>query len=215
MKLGRAKWGWPMVVVFGTVLAHAQTPPPTAIYNCTDAHGRQITADRPIAACADRDQRVLGNSGVELRRIGPTLTSKEREALEAKRRAQQEEERKVREERYRNTALLSRYPNKAAHDGVRAEAVETEEQQITAAHKRIEALQATRKQLGVELEFYQNNPKKAPPQLQRQLRENDDDQQEQLNYIQQREQAKKRINERFDAELLQLQKLWAQTPPKS
>ncbi len=214
MKLGRAKWGWPVVVVFGTVLAHAQTPPPTAIYNCTDAHGRQITADRPIAACADRDQRVLGNSGVELRRIGPTLTAKEREALEAKRRAQQEEERKVREERYRNTALLSRYPNKAAHDAVRAEAVETEDQQISAAHKRIETLQATRKQLGVELEFYQNNPKKAPPQLQRQLRENDDDQQEQLNYIQQREQAKKRINERFDAELLQLQKLWAQTPAK-
>ena len=65
------------------------------------------------------------------------------------------------------------------------------------------------------LQWLQNNPKKAPPQLQRQLRENDDDQQEQLNYIQQREQAKKRINERFDAELLQLQKLWAQTPPKS
>jgi len=39
-----------------------------SIYACTDAKGRRITADRPIADCVDREQRVLGNTGVELRR---------------------------------------------------------------------------------------------------------------------------------------------------
>lgn len=33
------------------------------IYACTDASGRRITADRPIASCVDREQRVLGNTG--------------------------------------------------------------------------------------------------------------------------------------------------------
>jgi orotate phosphoribosyltransferase len=33
------------------------------IYACTDANGRRITADRPIASCVDREQRVLGNTG--------------------------------------------------------------------------------------------------------------------------------------------------------
>ncbi len=29
----------------------------SAIYTCTDAQGRRITSDRPIAACIDRPQR--------------------------------------------------------------------------------------------------------------------------------------------------------------
>ena len=204
---------WGMVLLSGATLAQAQHTP-SAIYNCTDARGRQITADRPIADCIDRDQRVLGATGVELRRVGPTLTAKEREQQDAQRRAQLDQLRQQREERSRNMALLSRYPNKAAHDVVRAEAVANEDQQIASANKRLEDLHATRKQLNTELEFYKKDPKKAPPALQRRLRDNDEDQQDQHNFIQQREQSKQRLNQRYDEELTQLQKLWAQSSAK-
>ena len=93
------------------------------IYSCTDANGRRITADRPIPACVDREQRVLGNTGVELRRLGPTLTEQERAALEARRRQEQAEQLQQREERSRDRAMLLRYPNQGVHDSARAEAM--------------------------------------------------------------------------------------------
>ena len=58
------------------------------------------------------------------------------------------------------------------------------------------------------MEFYQKDPKKAPALLRRQLKENDDSQAEQQRYIAQQESEKQRINQRFDAELQQLRKLW-------
>ena len=65
----------------GAMPAQAQAPANSGgIYACTDANGRRITADRPIASCVDREQRVLGTTGVELRRVGPTLTDQERSA---------------------------------------------------------------------------------------------------------------------------------------
>ena len=71
-------------------LAQGQTAT-IGIYACTDAQGRRITADRPITECIDRDQRVLGHTGVELRRVGPTLTERERDEQDAQRRIKQQQ----------------------------------------------------------------------------------------------------------------------------
>lgn len=180
----------------------------TGIYACTDAQGRRLTADRPITECIDRDQRVLGQTGVELRRVGPTLTEKEREEQDAQRRAKQQQISKLKEQRSRERALLARYPNKTAHDAVRAEAVEQQIQLIASANKRLEDLRSARKSMDAEMEFYKKDPEKAPGQLKRQVRGNDDDVLDQLKFIKQREEEKQRINQQFDNELAQLQKLW-------
>lgn len=42
----------------------AQPPSGSNIYTCIDASGVRITSDRLIPQCQDREQRVLGPSGV-------------------------------------------------------------------------------------------------------------------------------------------------------
>lgn len=182
---------------------------PAGIYACTDAKGRRLTADRPIAECVDRDQRVLGSSGVELRRVGPTLTDNERAELDAQRRREQAEQRRVREERSRERALIARYPNQAAHDAERAEALSQTDQVANLARQRIQELQAQRVKIDGEMEFYRKDTSKAPASLRRQLDENRSSQEEQQRFIQQQEQEKSRINQRFDAELVPLRALWS------
>ena len=183
------------------------------IYACTDANGRRITADRPIASCVDREQRVLGNTGVELRRMGPTLTEQERVALEAKRRQEQAAQLRAREERLRERAVLARFPNQAVHDAARAEALAQVDDVIGVAQKHQMELKERRRKLNTELEFYQNDPKKAPANLRRQLDDNTESQEEQARFLKQQDAEKLRINQRFDVELRQLRKLWGEQPP--
>src|SRR5256885_10374207 len=59
------------------------------------------------------------------------------------------------------------------------------------------------------MEFYRKDPSKAPASLRRQLDENRSSQEEQQRFIQQQEQEKSRINQRFDAELVPLRALWS------
>ena len=141
--------------VVATVWAGAMPAPAQAnsggIYACTDANGQRITADRPITSCVDREQRVLGNSGVELRRVGPTLTDQERSAQEAKRRQDQAEQQRLREERSRERAMLARFPSQGVHDATRAEAIAQVNDVIGVARKRLVDLQERRRKLNTEL----------------------------------------------------------------
>ena len=181
------------------------------IYACTDANGRRITADRPIATCVDREQRVLGNTGVELRRVAPTQTEQERNAYEARRRQELADQARLREERSRDKAMLLRYPNQASHDAARNEALSQSTDVSAVAQMRLGELKQRRKKIDTELEFYQGNPAKAPASLRRQIKDNTESQEEQQRFIQQQEEEQQRINQRFDAELQQLRKLWGQT----
>ena len=75
-----APWGLLLIALWaGAAPAQpAPAPAPAAgIYSCTDARGRTLTADRPIAECIDREQRELSPSGTTRRRIEPTYTARE------------------------------------------------------------------------------------------------------------------------------------------
>ncbi|XKF33315.1 DUF4124 domain-containing protein [Alicycliphilus denitrificans] len=179
------------------------------IYSCIDRQGRRITSDRPIADCVDREQRVLDHTGTERRRIGPTLTEHERSAQELQRRKEAEERARVAEERRRERVLLARYPDEAAHQAEREAAIDQVEEVIVVAHKRIQALKVERRRMDSELEFYRGDVNKAPAKLQRQIAENHADQAEQQRFLAAQDQEKRRIHQRFDAELAQLRQLWA------
>lgn len=190
--------------------AWAQTPNNTgSIFTCVDKQGRRLTADRPIAECVDREQRELSPSGTVRRQIGPTLTEQERADLDAQRRKDAEERIRLQEERRRERALMIRYPDKAAHDAERAEAIHVVEEVIAAAEKRLVDLQKQRKALDTEMEFYQRNPEKAPATLRRKIADNDKGVEEQKRFIANQDAEKRRIHQRFDAELTQLRKVWA------
>ena len=69
---------------------HAQQPAGgPGIYTCTDARGRTITADRPIADCVDREQRELSPSGSVRRKLEPTYTAREQAEREDRERQAQ------------------------------------------------------------------------------------------------------------------------------
>lgn len=180
------------------------------IYSCTDASGRRITSDRPITQCLDREQRELGSSGTVKRVIPPSYTADERARIEAEKRKEVEAQARIADEKRRDKALFMRYPNKAAHDRERAEALTQIDEVIAAVNKRAEALNQQRREIDTELEFYQNDPKKAPEWLRRKLEDNDHEQKTQQRFLFAQVEEKARVNARFDEELARLRRLWAE-----
>ena len=53
---------WLIVVVLA-LLSAAGIAAAQGIFTCTTANGRKITSDRPIAECANQDQKELNASG--------------------------------------------------------------------------------------------------------------------------------------------------------
>jgi len=183
------------------------------IYTCTDASGKRHTADRLIAACMDREQRVLGRDGSLLRVIAPTLTATERAEAEAReqrlataRQAQQDLAR-------RDRSLVQRYPNEAAHAKAREAALEPARVGLRASEQRVKELALERKPLLTEAEFYVG--KALPLELKLKLDGNDAAVEAQRAFMQNQQAEMRRINAGFDAELVRLKKLWAGATPGS
>lgn len=192
-----------------SLLAQTQTPPP-GIYSCTDAKGRKLTSDRPIPECLDREQKVLNPSGTVRTIVGPSLTGPERAALEARQRREAEERVRQAEEKRRERALLTRYPNRATHDKERNEALSQISVVRQAALNRVKELERQRKELEAELEFYAQDPARVPPSLKRLVDENAQSMAVQQRFIAEQDAEMERVNARFDEELARLQQLWAQ-----
>ena len=180
------------------------------IYTCTDASGRKLTSDRPIAECLSKDQKELNPSGTVKRVVKPVMTADEQRAADQKLKEENDEKARAEEERRKNRALLSRYPNKATHDKERSLALAQVDEVIKAAQKRIGELAEQRKKINEELEFYKKDPSKLPPSVKRQLEDNERSVVVQRRFIGDQDDEKRRANARFDEELDRLRKLWAQ-----
>ena len=192
-------------------LTGAQPTVTQEIYTCTDAKGRKLTADRPIPECADREQKVLNPSGTVKARVGPTLTARERAEQEAIKKAEQEDRARLNEERRRERALMIRYPNQAVHDKERADALAQIGVVRQAAVNRVDELMRQRVVITTEMEFYTKDPSKAPPTLRRQADEVTRSLATQDRFIADQDAELKRVNARFEEELLRLKQLWAQS----
>ena len=183
------------------------------IYTCTDARGRKLTSDRPIPECSDREQQLLNPSGTLKAKVGPTLTSQERANLETKVKAEQEELARLNEEKRRDRAQLVRYPTRAMHDKERAEALAQVGVVRQAATTRADELLRQRVDINKEMEFYKKDPGKAPPSLRRQVDEVTRSLAVQGRFIADQDGELKRVNVRFDEELVRLQLLWSRLSP--
>ncbi len=204
-----------LLLAAGLVLAGtsacAQTTP--GVYTCVDAKGRKLTADRPIPECTDREQKILNPSGTVKEKIGPTLTAKERAELEAKEKRDIDERSHTADEKRRDRALLTRYPNNTVHDQERAEALVQIGVVLQAAKTRLDELIKQRVAIDEEMEFYKKDPAKAPAYLRRQQDENIQSQAVQRRFIGEQDGEIKRVNVRFDDELVRLRQLWALSAP--
>lgn len=188
--------------------AHAQAVVP-GVYTCVDGKGRKLTADRPIPECTDREQKILNPSGTVKAKIGPNLTAQERAELEQKERREIEERNRAADEKRRDRALLTRYPNKAVHDQERELALAQIGVVVQAAKTRLDELIKQRVAIDQEMEFYKKDPATAPAYLRRQLDENIQSQSVQRRFIGEQDGEIQRVKARFDDELVRLRQLWA------
>ncbi len=191
-------------ICFSVATAWAQ------IYTCVDAKGRKITSDRPIAECADREQKELNSNATVKRTVKPVMTADEQRKADENRKLVIEEESRQNEERRRERALLTRYPDRASHDKERTEALAKIDDVTLAANRRISELAAQRKEIDTEMEFYKKDPSKAPFSLKRQIEDNANSVAAQKRFIADQSTEKLRTNTRFDEELAKLRPMWGQ-----
>lgn len=195
------------------LLASAQQAPVGGIYTCVDAKGRRLTADRPIAECTDREQKELSSGGIVKRTVPPTFTAQELAAQEERARKASEDAGRLAEEKKRDRALVLRYPNLASHDKERDAALQVIDDVILTANRRSQDLVAQRKTLATETDFYKGDEAKIPVRLKRLIEENELQQAAQKRYLAEQAAERRRINMRFDEELVKLKGLWAQQAP--
>lgn len=195
-----------VLLSLGATLAQAQSAP--RVYSCKDAHGRILSADRPIADCADREQEELRKSGGVLRKVAPTysdldLVTRDRQDREAEQQVLQRAG-----ERRRERALLVRYPDARIHEQERADALAQIDQALQLARNYLAALKTERHKLDEELAFYRGDRAKAPAALDQKFDENDSGIQAQTRFIQSSEEERQRVIQRFESERAQLEPQW-------
>jgi hypothetical protein len=183
-----------------------------AIYTC-EVNGRRVTSDRPIPECSAKEQRLLYPDGSLRRVVPPTLTADERAELEAREREAQARRVAEQDAMRRDRNLLARFPNEKAHQKARAAALDDVDKSIRLSESRVKLLQAERKPLMDETEFYLGRA--LPTKLRTAIDANDAALEAQKGLIQNQEAEKVRINALYDVELARLKKLWAGAPPGS
>ena len=210
------RWAAVAALLFGACSASAAEPagaPAISIYSCTDEHGRKLTSDRPIAACTAKEQRVLNRDG-SLREIKPpTLTAEEGAAADARERKANEVRMAAAEAVRRDRSLLSRYRDETAHRKARIAALDTVKLAIKASELRLAQLDAERKPLKDEAEFYKS--KAMPGKLKAALDANDAALDAQRSLMSNQEAEVVRVERLYDIELDRLKKLWAGARPGS
>ena len=186
---------------------------PAGIYSCEDDRGRRLTSDRPILECTAKEQRILNKDGSLKAIYPPILTAEERAAKEARDRKLAEERAARADAVRRDRNLMARYPDEAAHNRAREAALDTVRQAIRASALRMNELDAERKPLTAETEFYVGKP--LPVALKAKLDANDAAVAAQRSAMQTQESELERINDLYDLELERLRQLWNGAVPGS
>ena len=183
------------------------------IYTCTDAQGRRLTSDRPIAECAARDQRQLNKDGSLRRVVPPAMSPEERAEREAAERRLALQKSAQLDAVRRDRNLIGRYPDEAAHRKARQAALDTVRAAIKTTELRVKELATERKPLLDETEFYKG--RQLPARLKQQLDANDAAVEAQRASAANQEAELVRINRIYDLELERLRRLWAGAAPGS
>jgi hypothetical protein len=202
-----------LALLAGAGATQGQASPTNAIFTCVDENGRRITSDRLIAACSGREQLLLNRDGSLRAVIPPSLTAEERAEKEARDRKAAEVRTAQLEAVRRDRNLVARFPDEPAHQKAREAALDTVRQAIQNSETRLRELNAERRPLMSELEFYQGKP--VPAALRQKLDANDVALEAQRTLAAHQAAELGRINALYDAELQRLKRLWAGAAPGS
>jgi hypothetical protein len=205
--------GWVLLGLSGATCAQANTKPAELVFTCVNAAGRALTSDRMIGECMDREQRVLSRDGTLIRIVPASLTAEERAVKEERERKLAAEAEARREAVRRDKNLMQRFPDVAAHQKAREQALETIQYAIAQSQARIADLERERKPLIEESEFYAGKP--LPGKLKGQLDANDTATAAQKELLVTQKSELERVSKLYDTELGHLKRLWAGAAPGS
>lgn len=183
------------------------------IYSCVDGQGKRHTSDRPIPECLDREQRVLNRDGSQKQVLPPRMNADERAAAEEREHQRQAQEAALKDAIRRDRNLMMRYPSESVHQKARDAALDDLHNAIKTSEIRVADLQAERKPLDADAEFYKG--KRLPGKLRTKIEANEAAQQAQKDVILSQKAEIVRINALYDAELTRLKRLWAGAAPGS
>jgi hypothetical protein len=181
------------------------------VFTCVDGAGRNLTSDRLIAQCMDREQRLLAKDGTLIRIIPAQLTADERAEKEAREKRIAAEKQARAEAVRRDRLLLERYPDQATHEKAREAALDDVRAATQLSRARVAELVRERKPLDEEAEFYKGKP--LPAKLKAQIDANDAAAAAQADAQATQRAEMDRIGKRFDDELALLKRLWAGAAP--
>ncbi|HUP09478.1 MAG TPA: hypothetical protein VMU47_20125 [Caldimonas sp.] len=206
-------------LVFGVVMAGACALASAqakvsggGIYTC-EVNGKRFTWDRPIPECSDRPQKVLNPDGSLRMILPPSMTADERAEAEARERAEMAERVAKQDAIRRDRNLMARFPKPEVHDKARKAALDDVDTSIRLSQARVKLLEAERKKLDDEVEFYPGKP--LPSKLKSAIDANEAALAAQRNLIQNQEAERVRINANYDAERQHLEQLWSGVPAGS
>jgi hypothetical protein len=182
---------------------------PPAIYSCTDADGRVISSDRPIAACSQRPMRELNADGSVRRIIAPPMTKEQQREQAALQKERQDEAwaRKVQQSRDRN--LLLTFEDERSLESMRRRGLADIDHEIRLATQRILSMD---KELKIAQEaaapWQEENPRKALPfHFQQRITDAANAILAEDALIADRNIERDRVNSRFDADARRLREL--------
>ncbi len=186
---------------------------PAPIYSCIDANGKKLTSDRPIAECANRDQKILNADGSVRKIVPPTPTADESAEAELAARRAAAERSTQQDAVRRDRNLMLRFPNEAAHRKAREAALDDVRKAVRTSEERLKLLAVERKPLLDEAEFYPSG--QLPAKLRQALDGNDASVEAQRTLVLNQQAEVVRINNLFDVELERLKRLWGGAQPGS
>lgn len=182
-----------VVLLAWTTAAQAQA----SIYTCRDRSGKTVTSDRPITDCAGV-MRELGPSGIVKREIAPPLTAEQQRQKEADDRARHVADEAAREQRRRDTALLTAYQSEDQIEAARKRALADTTDSIRTSQSRLADLEKEKKALAQESDAYKGKP--VPPLFKRKVDDNQAAIDDEEAAIKQRQGDVERVNLRYDEE---------------
>jgi len=201
------------VLAIGAWAQSSPTPLVGVIYVCDDDSGRRLTADRPIAACMDRPQRILGPDGRQRGTLAPPMTTQQRLDKEAKEAREAQELVVKAEAARRDRLLLSRFKDEASHQAIRDFALDGLRIGMELSRNRIKALTEERSQLDREVAPYKGQT--LPATIGARVTANAASMTAQTQALELQQAEYNRISARYDVELARLKSLWAGAMPGS
>ena len=159
-----------------------------------------------ILTCKDSQGNTLITDPADPRCYKPPLNEAERAAVEERRRKELEAYNECKAEQRSLQSLLNRYPDKDKHDAARHAALIQVDTALRLSQARMEQLQAERKRLLDEAEFYPTG--NLPPKLRRDLDANTAVIAAQSQAIANQKDEAAQKNAFYDDELAKLKKLW-------